>query len=189
VGQILHCPKSLTCPQWQPTPGISAWPLVVTDPLLLQSHGPRYGSQGQDSPRWHHHQITSGCFSLPLRLNVCLSLFCSHPLFLFLFHFSTTYLLLVGSQVSECHLRNDLRSALPCSCIMTPLDRGHLDSQTWGWDGELPDWWSSPASSLYGPHGTSLVVVSGLLLYQPIQVSVCLGFIPAWGLWSWMGFF
>lgn len=77
-----------------------------------------------------------------------LLLHCAHiPLFPFLFHFATTYLLLlVASGLSEWHLlRHGLRSGMLHSCIMVP-SQDHLRHSL---PSLLPQaGWSSQASSL-----------------------------------------
>jgi hypothetical protein len=83
----------------QPKPGTSAWPLVVTDPCCCRATDlDASGSTGQDPTMVsggiagysqqafpHYPQVSSSA-----------SLHCAHVLlFLFLFHFSTIYLLLL----------------------------------------------------------------------------------------------
>lgn len=93
-------------------------------PLLLQGHGPRHGPQWEQRPgpyhglRWHH-QIHQAAPYYP-GLSSSGSLHYTHILLLFLFHFSTTFLLfLVAPEVSGClgvwgYLKNGLR--VPC-CV------------------------------------------------------------------------
>ena len=97
----------------------------------------------------HDPQVSSSVFVVPTS-------FC----------FSTTDVLLLrclGSLSVWGHLRSGLKSAMPDLCIMAP-GSGHLGHGMLPQTYKLPDWWSSPASSLYGPHGTSLVVGSGMIL-------------------------
>lgn len=91
----------------------------------------------------------------------CLSSFYPHPLFLFLFCFSTTYLLLlVVTRVSG------VLSGVLCPTYAL----WHWVGVIWAWSAPstwaVPDWWSSQASSLSGLHGTSLGVISSWLLTQ-----------------------
>jgi hypothetical protein len=91
---------------------MSAWPLVVTDSPLLQGHGPRHGP-------WQQHRLglpcglrwllISGCSSLPLNHQFCLSSLCVHPsaslslpsLHHLLFHLSGTQGLWGSGVISE----------------------------------------------------------------------------------------
>lgn len=65
----------------------------------------------------------------PLISRSCLSSLCPHPLFLFLFHFPITYLLLLvcaGSLSIWGDLRCGLSSTMTLSCCIMVPRRGHL---------------------------------------------------------------
>lgn len=93
--------------------------------MLLQGQRPRHGPLWQYWPgphhghRWHHWLLTSDCSSL------LSSLHCENTLpFLFLFHFSSTYLLILVVLWGICGcLRNGLWSAMYHSCTVA-LGRG-----------------------------------------------------------------
>jgi hypothetical protein len=68
------------------------WPLMIA---YTRTHHGR---------RWYYKLLTLGCSLCPSSLQICLSSLCHIFLFFFLFHFSTTYLLLffMVPGVSEC---------------------------------------------------------------------------------------
>lgn len=95
--------RSRHSPQWQHRPG------------------PHHG------PMWHHWLLTSGKSSLPMSLQVCLSLLCLHSS-VSLSHLFLYYLLvpISGTQGLSVwdHLRSDLRRTMPCLCHKG-TGRGH----------------------------------------------------------------
>ena len=91
---------------------------------------------------------------------------CTHILlFLFLFTFPTTsLLLLVESSFSEC-LQSFQEWSLEYMshlCIMA-LGRGHLECGPTSKAYPVHDWWSSQISSVSRLHGTGLVLITGTL--------------------------
>ena len=116
-------------------------------PLLLRSCGSRCGFFWQHRSESHHCPGgTANCSHqhvLDPAVSSSSSLHCTHILLsIFLFHFSTTHLLLlVVPRVSECLglSKSCLRSAMPCPCIMAP---GRGSSQAWlnPQDCVSPDW-------------------------------------------------
>lgn len=125
-------------------------PTMVTGGISSSSH----------QPVPHYPQVSTSA-----------SLHCTYILlFIFLFHFCSTHLiLLVAPGVSEC-----LRSSREWSqdCYVLLVHYGIRQVSSWAW--------SSPAvlcstrlvvisgSSLSRPHGVSLVVTSGSLLFLPV---------------------
>lgn len=57
-------------------------------PPLLQGHGFYHDL------RWHQRPLASGCFSVPLSVQLDLSSLCSHLFASLVFHLSSTYLLI-----------------------------------------------------------------------------------------------
>lgn len=129
VELVLHSSQTSVGPQVaaQTREGILAF--GDNRPLLLQGHGPRHGFWWQHrpslhhGPRWHHrrsHQAVPDC---PW-LYSSASLHCAHILLLlFLFHFYTTYWLLLaapGTPGVWGHFRSGLRSAMSHLCSMAP---------------------------------------------------------------------
>lgn len=108
--------------------GISARPLMVTDPCCYRATDPDLapvGSTGQDPAPESHVESLQNHFrliSLPSIFSSASS-YCAHILLVpFLFHFSIIYLLIFLWSLSVWgHLRN----ARPCSCIMVPSS-GHF---------------------------------------------------------------
>lgn len=106
---------------WYSRSGISTWPLVVTNSFCYRVMD--IDMAHNDNPGWEATMVSGGITTLE---SPVLPLIIHILLFLFLFRFYTTYLLLlVVTRVFEGHLRSRLRSVMPYSCIMV-LDRGHL---------------------------------------------------------------
>lgn len=81
MGPSLHSHQTSTRLQAAAQARDYAWHLVVTDPCCCRDMdswrqhrpGPYYGL------RWHHWVLTSGCSSLSLSLQFCLSSLCTYP--------------------------------------------------------------------------------------------------------------
>jgi hypothetical protein len=99
-GQFFTAHRQQHIPRQQPRPGISTWSLVVTDPCCHRAIDPDVATGGNtgQNPTMALGGIT--CYShhaVPhyRPVSTSASLHCAHILlFLFLSHFSTTYLLL-----------------------------------------------------------------------------------------------
>lgn len=164
MGPFLHSFQISTCPKAADQTRDVTWPLVVTDPCCFN---PDMAHQWQHKPGPHHGlgSITSNSHQdVPryLQVSSSASLHCTHILlFLFLFHFSTTYLLLLErTRVSEC-LEFSQEWSLECYALLFYYGIGQ--GSPWGWFSPSPkcvhDQWSSQDSSLSRLHGASLMVI------------------------------